>query len=61
MGGERYVHCMYANFVFTLVKEGGCGGRGKSECVCVCDMTLHMPKFANFLLHMFIANLCNCF
>ena len=35
VGGERYVHCMYANFVFALVKEGGCGGRGKSECVCV--------------------------
>ena len=33
VGGERYVHCMYANFVFALVKEGGCGGRGKSECV----------------------------
>ena len=32
MEGERHVHCMYANFVSTLVKEGG---RGKSECVCV--------------------------
>ena len=30
MGGERHVHCMYANFVSTLVKEGG---RGKSVCV----------------------------
>ena len=20
VGGERYVHCMYENFVFTLVK-----------------------------------------
>ena len=25
VGGER---CMYANFVFALVKEGGCGGPG---------------------------------
>ena len=24
VGGERYVHCMYENFVFTLVK--GCTG-----------------------------------
>ena len=45
VGGERYVHCMYENFVFTLVKEGGCGGRGKSECVC--DMSLHMRNAPN--------------
>ena len=25
VGGER---CMYANFVFALVKESGCGGPG---------------------------------
>ena len=30
MEGERHVHCMYANFVSTLVKEGG---RGKFVCV----------------------------
>ena len=41
-----------ANFVFALVEEGGCGGRGKSECVC--DMSLHMRNaHLNFyLLHM---------
>ena len=47
MGGER---CMYANFVFALVKESGCGGRGKSECVCViCHCICEMRKMYKFV------------
>ena len=61
VGGER---CMYANFVFALVKEGGCGGRGKSECVSHVMHMRNAQKFTNlnlFLLHMIIAHLCKCF
>ena len=42
VGGERYVHCMYANFVFALVKEGGCGGPGGGGLIIsVCAQCEH--------------------
>ena len=42
---------------------GGCGGRGKSECVCVtCHCICEMRKMNKFeFVPAAYPNLCNCF